>query len=391
MTSTTTTRILLSTPLTPLPWFVNGRDNLRYNYGNSTYGQDIFSVPTDAHAYGLHLIAQNISARTTVLENPRREDFARAVAEQRDVVGIHFLVPYFSRVLEMCRIVRRLSPRSTIVLGGHGVQCFAHSTGREPELLALVDHVCRGDGIRFMRQLLHQDVDAPVVQDLPPSAAIPFRFEPLRQVSPVLVSALGCTNRCAFCAASAFFDGKRVQLASPRELFETIKRYLRKHESSTADILDDNFLWDKDYVRELGALIRTDPLCQERDFGYYTFASLAAIAQYGYEELVEHGVRGLLIGVESKFADKLERNTRRKMIGIDRSEVFRQLLDHGIYIDGSTILGWDFHTPANIIEDIDYYVSLGCTSDQIVCLVPLPDTQLSSTTAADPRGRQPIN
>jgi hypothetical protein len=160
------------------------------------------------------------------------------------------------------------------------------------------------------------------------------------------------------------------------QLFRAIKSYLRRYDFSTADILDDNFLKDKDYVRELGSLIRNDAMCQERDFGYYTFANLVAIAQYSYEELVEYGVRGLLIGVESKFTNKLERNISRKMIGVDTREVFENLLDHGIYIDGSMILGWDFHNKENIMEDIDHYISLGSTSDQIVCLVPLPETKL---------------
>ena len=52
-------RILLSSPFKPYPCFKNGRDNLHLNYANTTYGQDIFSIPTRMHSYGLHLIAQN--------------------------------------------------------------------------------------------------------------------------------------------------------------------------------------------------------------------------------------------------------------------------------------------------------------------------------------------
>jgi hypothetical protein len=64
-------RILLSSPITPFPSFKGGRDNLHYNYGNATYGQDIFSVPTRVRGYGLHLIAHNIKPPVAVLENPK--------------------------------------------------------------------------------------------------------------------------------------------------------------------------------------------------------------------------------------------------------------------------------------------------------------------------------
>ena len=51
-----------------MPDFRNGRDHLRNNFANTTYGQNIFSIPTSTHYYGLHLIAQNICDRTKILE-----------------------------------------------------------------------------------------------------------------------------------------------------------------------------------------------------------------------------------------------------------------------------------------------------------------------------------
>lgn len=371
-------KILLSSPIAPLPSFVDGRDNLHNNYANTTYGQGIFSVPVETHAYGLHLIAQNISADTTVLESPTAAAFEAEVARGYDFVGIHFLMPFFSKAVEMCRIVRRRAPGTRIVLGGHGVQCFAHNTGREEELLGLADHVCRGEGVRFMRTLLGDDVSAPIAQDLPLAAAVPFGVRALRQRVPVLVGTLGCPNRCEFCASSAFFDGRRVELAGPSEVFAAIQSYLRRYDVSTAHIYDDNLLLNRRFVRELGRLIRNDPLCRARSFGYYTFASVNAVARYDLEELVSCGVQGLFIGVESMFTEKLDDHVARKKRGFDTRKVFQGLLDHGIRIDGSMILGWDFHDAQTIQEDIDAYVSLGASSDQIVALLPAPETALWS-------------
>lgn len=368
--------VLFSSPMLPYPSFREGRDNLRTNYGNCTYGQDVFAVPTHMHFYGIHLIAQNISVPSTVLECPTRRRFIHELRKNPDIVGITFVIPFFSTVVEMCRLVRKHAPRAKLVLGGAGVQCFSHSTGREEELLALVDDVCRGEGVGFFRQLLGEDPTRPITQDLPPGAVIPFRNPLLRQPSATLVSALGCSNSCDFCAASAFFGHRRIPIASPRELYEAVKLSLAKYPISSARILDDNFLVDKEYVREFGGLLKADPEIRRRRFTYGTFSDMQAISQYTPEELVEYGVSGLLIGVESRFVGKLGRRTGRKLDGIDAPKLFRDLTDHGILIEGSMILGWDFHDKDNIQEDIDYYLSLGATFDQIVCLLPVPETRL---------------
>ena len=370
-------RILFSSPMLPYPSFREGRDNLRLNYGNATYGQDIFAVPTHMHFYGLHLIAQNIGAPSTVLECPTERRFVRELERHPDIVGISFVLPFFSRVVDMCRLVRKHCPEARIVLGGSGVQCFSHSTGREQELLALADVVCHGEGVRFFRRLLGEDPSGPITQDLPPGAVIPFRNRLLRQASATLVSALGCSNSCDFCAASAFFGHRRIPIASPRELYEAVKLSLARHPSiSSARLLDDNFLIDREYVREFGLLLKNDPEVRRRRFTYGTFSDMSTIAQYTPEELVEYGVSGILIGVESKFVKDLGPRTGKKLAGIDAAALFRDLTDHGILIEGSMILGWDFHDPATIEEDVDYYLSLGASMDQIVCLLPLPETRL---------------
>ena len=369
-------KILLASPMKPYPPFVNGRDNLHLNYGNCTYGQDIFSVPTSMHFYGLHLIAQNVGVPSTVLEHPTERMFSREIRKGYDVVGISFNLPFFSRVLRMARMVKEISPGSKIVLGGPGVQCFARSTGKEKELLSIVDGVCHGDGVRYMREMLGEDADKPIRQDLPLGAIVPFRQKFLTQSSATLISRLGCSNGCDFCAASAFFDHRRIQIADPKELFIAIRAYLEKYNVSSARILDDNFLNEPEYVREFGRLLMNDPLCRKRNFTFCTFSSLETISRYDYEELVRYGLSGVLIGYESKFVDKLSPRVGKKLKNFNSHRMTADLLDHGIFIEGSMILGWDFQSPENIMEDIDDYVSLGATMDQIVPLIPLPETRM---------------
>ena len=131
--------------------------------------------------------------------------------------------------------------------------------------------------------------------------------------------------------------------------------------------------YGKDW-KDIGKIM--DDLCQESRFSYTAFGNLAAISKYEYEELVENGISGLLIGVESKFVEELDANIRRKLLNIDAHNIFQNLHENGIHTEGSMILGWDFHTPSNIMDDINFYASLQATFDQILCLGPLPETKL---------------
>ena len=72
----------------------------------------------------------------------------------------------------MCRMVREISPDSTIVVGGH----VAAIPGIEHILDA--DHIVKGDGIEWMRRYLGEDADGP-----DPSSGALFRLRPARHGS----------------------------------------------------------------------------------------------------------------------------------------------------------------------------------------------------------------
>src|SRR5207245_5380193 len=85
-----------------------------------TRSQGSFSLRMFHRSWGIMMIQQNISAPSTLLDFPTREAFARELSEHRyDIVGISSIIVNIGKVREMCRIARRLSPGSTIVVGGH--------------------------------------------------------------------------------------------------------------------------------------------------------------------------------------------------------------------------------------------------------------------------------
>ena len=79
-----------------------------------TRAQGSFSLRMFHRSWGLMMIQRNISAPSTLLDFPTLERFERELtSNEYDIVGISGIIPNFGKVREMCRRVRRLSPKST--------------------------------------------------------------------------------------------------------------------------------------------------------------------------------------------------------------------------------------------------------------------------------------
>src|SRR5262249_20292678 len=173
-----------------------------------TREQGPFSLRMFHRTWSLMFLRENISAPCTLLDFPTRERFIRELQRGRhDVVGISSIVVNVGKVAEMCRLVRRHSPRSTIVVGGHVTSI--------PDIETRIDadHVVRGEGIAWLRRFLGEDPAAPIRHPLIPSS-FGFRVMGLRAVedrksrSATIVPSVGCPMGCNFCTTSAFFGGK---------------------------------------------------------------------------------------------------------------------------------------------------------------------------------------
>jgi hypothetical protein len=172
-----------------------------------TRAQGSFSVRRFHRSWGILMIQANISAPCTVLDFPTREAFARElVAHRYDVVGISSIIVNVGKAREMCRMVRELSPQSTIVVGGH----VAAIPGIEQMLDA--DHIVKGDGIAWMRQYLGEEPGAPLHHPALSSGfdlrVMGVKVPDKADTSATIIASVGCPMGCNFCTTSAFFGGK---------------------------------------------------------------------------------------------------------------------------------------------------------------------------------------
>ena len=343
-----------------------------------TRAQGSFSLRMFHRSWGIMLIQANISAPCCVLDFPTRETFARELmTNQYDIVGISSIVVNVGKVREMCRMVRQLSPQSVVVVGGH----VAAIPGLERIIDA--DHIVRGEGISWMRRYLGENEDAlirhpAIVSGLHTRVMGVDLPERKGGTAATIIPSVGCPMGCNFCTTSAFFGGKGKFINfynTGDQLFEVmcgIESELKVH---SFFVMDENFLLYR--ARAVGLLQRMKQAGKSWELA--VFASANAIRKYTMLELVELGISWVWMGLESP------RSSYRKLQETDIGQLTRELREHGIRVQGSTIIGLQHHTPDNIVEEIESAVRYQADFHQFMLYTPVPGTPLYQDMARQHR------
>lgn len=333
-----------------------------------TREQGAFSLRMFHRSWGIMLIQANIQAPCAVLDFPTRERFAEELRKgDYDVVGISSIVVNVHKVEEMCRMIRQISPRSTIVVGGH-VAAIADLAGRVD-----ADHIVRGEGVAWMRRFLGEDDTQPIQH---PDIVSGFGLRALGlsgmeggDTAATIITSVGCPMGCDFCTTSAFFGGKGRMTSFYKdgdELFEVMRGASERLGTPAFFMMDENFLLDRKRALRLLERIKQE----DKSWALYVFSSANAIARYSMRELVELGISWIWLGLESARA------SYAKLKGADTRALVQQLRSHGIKTLGSTIIGLDHHTPENIGQEIEEAVAHDADFHQFMLYTPVPGTPL---------------
>ena len=366
-------RVLLTSVFGPYAQddeFGSRRVNPMELYHNQvTRAQGSFSLRMFHRSWGIMMIQQNISAPSTLLDFPTREAFAKELRDHHyDIVGISSIIVNIGKVREMCRMVRRLSPGSTIVVGGH----VAAIPGIQHMIDA--DHIVRGDGIAWMRAYLGEDVSAPIRH---PHIVSGFDIRamgikvpaPAGGTAATIIPSVGCPLGCNFCTTSAFFGGKGKFLnfyQTGDELFSVMCEMESSMKVRSFFMMDENFLLHRKRAMELLERMKA----KGKAWALYVFSSANALSKYTMRELVELGISWIWMGLESPHSNYA------KLQGHDTLALSKELRQHGIKLLGSTIVGLEHHTPENIQDEIEDAVSHETDFHQFMLYTPVPGTPL---------------
>ncbi len=359
------TKILLSSVFGPfgVDDDYGRRENVMELFHNQiTREQGMFSLRLHHPSFGLHLLAANLDADVTVLDFPSQQAFEQELAHDYDYVGISFIAPNTVKAKRMAELIRQHSPRSQIVLGGHGT--------RVPDIEKLVDadHICRGEGVRWLRELLGEDPERPIRHPVVKSALTKRIVGLQRPVeAAVLIPGVGCPNACRFCATSHFFDRQyTAYLPTAESLLEACEQAERELGLREFFVMDENFLKYRERAERFVELLEK----HDKPYRFNIFSSAETVQSLGVEFLARLGVEFLWLGVES------QKEVYEKNKGVDFHALIAELRDHGITVLASGILFLEHHDRQTIEDEIDFMVSLKADLVQFMQLGPMPQTAL---------------
>ena len=342
---------------------------LELYHNQVTRAQGPFSLRMHHRSWGIMMIQENISVPSTLLDFPTRERFIQELkTRQYDIVGISGIIVNVGKVREMCRLVREHSPKSIVVVGGH----VAAIPGVERMLDA--DHIVKGEGIRWFREILGEPLDAPISHPVVRSS-FGFRLMGLRappgggDPAATIIPSVGCPMGCNFCATSAFFGGKGRFVnfyETGKQLFDVMCKVEQRLNVRTFFMMDENFLLYRRRALELLDHMKK----HGKAWSMYVFSSANAVRKYDMRQLVELGVSWVWMGFESGQAGYT------KLKNADTIALTRDLQSHGIRVQGSTIVGMEHHTPENMRQEIEYAVAHDADCHQFMLYTPLPGTPL---------------
>jgi radical SAM superfamily enzyme YgiQ (UPF0313 family) len=340
-----------------------------------TRTQGPFSLRMFHRSWGLMLIQSNIEAPCLVLDFPTLDRFIEEIkTHQYDVIGITSIIPNIHKVEKMCELIREHQPNAKIVIGGH--------IANMPDLSQRIDadHLVKGEGVRWFREFLGEDVNQPIRHPLIESgfgtrnAGISVTDQP-GDVAATVIPSVGCPLGCNFCSTSAMFGGKGKCVNfynTGDELFDVMCQLERRMNVRSFFMMDENFLFHKKRALRLLELMEEN----EKSWSLYVFTSANVLKSYTIEQLVRLGISWVWMGIEG------HESQYQKLKGIDTFDLISDLQSHGIRVLGSTIIGLENHTPENIDEAIEYAARHDTDFHQFMLYTPIPGTPLHAELTA---------
>jgi len=353
-------KVLLTSVCRPLGERYGDGPSVGYEllFGQVTRTQGLFSPRANHIHFSLEYVAENLDAPTTVLQYPSKRELIRELKKDYDVVGVSFILATFHRMKECVALIRKYNPHAEIVLGGYGTVLS------DEVLLQHGNHVCREEGVGFMRRLLGEPaIPMPYRHPLTVSRLKIFGKEVSR--TGMVFGGLGCPNGCDFCCTSHFFKRRHIKLLpTGRDLYNVMMRYQDLEPGMAIVVLDEDFLLNRKRAMEL----RDCVLEGGTPLSIFAFASVKALSQYTTEELLEMGLDGFWIGYEGTESGY------GKQTGQPVGELFAELREHGISVLTSMILGFPYQTPEIIEREFAGLMELKPTFTQFLIYGPSPGT-----------------
>ena len=333
-----------------------------------TREQGIFSYRQVVRCWALDYIAHNIESSSVVLHYPSEREFVRELKKHRyDFIGINFVVATYHKVKRMKQLIEIYAPDTKVILGGYGTVLS------DEELSPCGDFICREEGIGFMRKLLGDNPEGPIMHPYAPIDAPSVFSYPRRSKVAHITGGLGCPNGCDFCCTSHFFKRKYIPFVKSGEELYGLMLLMKKEAEKAGDdisgfiLIDEDFFLHEKRAREFLQCVREGG----KPLSIMGFGSIRGLSKFTADEIAEMGFEVIWTafeGTESGF---------HKLKGIQSiPELYASLKSRGIALLTSMIIGFPYQDKEQVMKEFNIIAELGPSLWQVLIYFAFPGTPL---------------
>jgi len=338
---------------------------------------------------------------------------AEIAATKPDCIGFSTMCGSYPLILLLAKQVKRILPRSCIVLGGPQASVVADKT---ITAFPWIDYIIRGEAESVILDFVNgiaekvkpQEISnltyrkngktlstpmGPHLKDLdslplPDYQAYPRFGEALfggdfgiKEDSIPLEAGRGCPYACSYCSTSSFWYRRRRQ-KSPDLLADQIVSVAHKYKLNAVALMQDLFAvegdWLVDFLRAKEGHNEIIWSCTLRP---------DSVSARTLEKMQRAGCRTIFFGVESG-SQRVQKQISKNLNISKTKETIETAVACGISVSTSFIIGFPWETPEDLQDTLSlhrHFLNIGVESSVVSILYPLPKTQITTQYASQLR------
>jgi radical SAM superfamily enzyme YgiQ (UPF0313 family) len=318
------------------------------------------------------------------------------------IVGVSSTTVAFYYAKQVLSLVKSINPEIITVLGGAHITAFHKESMEECEsidigvlgegeqtLLDIVRKIDNNNSIDTVKGIVFRENRTVIVNERRPIVRdldkIPFPARELlpnlssyvhtafrgkkKKLTTTMITSRGCPFRCAYCDQSVF--GRIWRSHSADYVFSEMKLLKEAFGVEFIAIEDDNFTLSEERVKAICKKIIRYPL----DIGWVCSGRADNVDDEMLRLMKTAGCETIYVGIESgspRILRLLNKNISKNKI----NEGIRKIKENGIKVLGSFILGVPSETKEEMVQTLDYALSLPLDGVSFFIFTPYPRTEL---------------
>lgn len=318
-----------------------------------------------------------------------------------DLVGITMPTPVYHQVINIAEIIKKISEKIFIVVGGPHPTVLSRETLNESVIdccvigegevtfSKLIEVLIKGQSLQAVKGIVFRDGDGQIqqtekrelVQDLD---SLPF---PARDLFPLdiyfppptkrvsnkkagnIITSRGCPYQCTYCIASVMWE-RRVRFRSVKNVVDEIEECYRRYNIGEFNFHDELFTLNKERVIAICQEIRQRNL----DIAWVCMIRVDFADEETLRAMKTAGCKKIMFGFESGSQMILDK--MKKRVALDKAEEAVKLVKKiGIKTAGNFMFGNIGETEETIKKSIKLAKKLNCDTMAFFIASPYPGTE----------------